>query len=67
MPSFIKEGWIESIEFRNSTIIIGKSTINNNNKLGNRIITGEDAQVHNLEEARNEGEMKEKLSNRPPL
>ena len=43
MPSFIKEGWIESIEFRNSMIIIGKSTINNNNKLGNRIITVEDA------------------------
>tara|TARA_B110000003_G_scaffold202077_1_gene200728 strand:- start:7757 stop:8521 length:765 start_codon:yes stop_codon:yes gene_type:complete len=53
MPSFIKEGWVESIEFRNSMIIIKKSTIANNNKLGERIITGTDAQVNSLEEARN--------------
>ena len=53
MPSFLKEGWIESIEFRNSMIIIKKSTIANTKKLGERIITGKDAQVNNLAEARN--------------
>jgi hypothetical protein len=53
MPSFIKEGWIESIEFRNSMIIIKKSTIASTKKLGERIITGKDAQVNNLAEARN--------------
>jgi hypothetical protein len=46
MPLFIKEGWIESVEFRNSIIIIRKSMIPSHEKLGDRIITGNIAQVN---------------------
>ncbi|PIT79953.1 class I SAM-dependent methyltransferase [Limnohabitans sp. JirII-31] len=46
-PSFIKEGWIESIEFRNSLIVIRKSIVGTNEKLGQRVITGNIAQVDN--------------------
>lgn len=46
-PSFIKEGWIESIEFRNSLIVIRKSIVGTNEKLGKRVITGKIAQVDN--------------------
>lgn len=46
MPLFIKEGWVESVEFRNSVIIIRKSLFATNEKLGDRIITGSDAQVY---------------------
>jgi hypothetical protein len=47
MPLFIKEGWVESIEFRNSMIIIRKSLDATHEKLGNRLITGNIAQVNN--------------------
>lgn len=47
MPLFIKEGWIESIEFRNSMIIIRKSLDATHEKLGSRLITGNIAQVNN--------------------
>ena len=46
-PAFLAEGWIESIEFRNSLIILRKSAIPNINKIGNRIITGSEAVVEN--------------------
>lgn len=46
-PAFILEGWIESIEFRNSIITIKKSLTPNHEKLGERIIVGNNAQVQN--------------------
>lgn len=46
LPRFIKEGWIESIEFRNSLIVIKKSSSPVVNKLGKRIITGQEALVN---------------------
>lgn len=46
MPAFIKEGWIESIEFRNSIIVIRKSETATHDKLGERIVTGSSAQVN---------------------
>lgn len=46
LPPFIAEGWIESIEFRNSLIVLRKSASANINKLGSRIITGQEAKVN---------------------
>jgi hypothetical protein len=46
-PAFLAEGWIESIKFRNSLIILRKSATPNINKIGNRIITGSEAVVEN--------------------
>jgi hypothetical protein len=40
LPSFISQGWIESIEFKNSIITIRKSSIPSHDKLGRRITTG---------------------------
>ena len=45
IPTFIKDGWIDSIEFRNSIITINKSLLSGHKKLGKRIITGETALV----------------------
>ncbi len=45
-PGFIGEGWIESIEFRNSIITIKKSLHPGHDKLGSRVIVGTVAQVH---------------------
>lgn len=44
-PSFILEGWVESIEFRNSIITIRKAKTAGHEKLGKRIIVGSSAQV----------------------
>jgi hypothetical protein len=46
MPSFLKEGWVESIEFRNSIIVIRKSLKATNDKLGERVVSGTDAIVN---------------------
>lgn len=46
-PAFILDGWIESIEFRNSIITIKKALKPGHDKLGERIIVGSDAQVQN--------------------
>lgn len=46
-PSFILDGWIESIEFRNSVITIKKASRPGHDKLGERIVVGSDAQVQN--------------------
>ena len=54
IPLFIKEGWVESIEFRNSMIIIKKSVVGEIEKLGDRVITGADAQVKDLQEAKDQ-------------
>jgi len=44
-PSFILEGWVESIEFRNSLITVHKAARPGHDKLGRRITTGSVAQV----------------------
>jgi len=45
VPEFINSGWIESIEFRNSIITIRKSLEATHNKLGDRVLVGDSAQV----------------------
>jgi hypothetical protein len=40
LPSFINDGWIESIEFKNSIISIKKSVTATHDKLGERLIKG---------------------------
>ncbi len=47
LPSFIIDGWIESIEFRNSIISIQKSRNSGHSKLGKRIISGVEKLVQN--------------------
>ena len=45
LPAFIKDGWIEAVEFRNSVIIVRKSMNATHDKLGERVVTGTKAQV----------------------
>jgi len=45
VPEFINSGWIESIEFRNSIITVRKSMVATHNKLGDRVLVGDSAQV----------------------
>lgn len=47
-PSLIIDGWVESIEFRNSIITIRKSSEKGHGKLGDRLIVGEEAIVQSL-------------------
>lgn len=51
IPEFITDGWIESVEFRNSVIVIRKSKKAGHNKLGQRIIRGTDFSVNPLDSA----------------
>ena len=44
-PSFILDGWVNSIEFRNSIITVNKAFTPTHDKLGARIIVGTDSQV----------------------
>lgn len=46
IPDFISEGWVESVEFRNSLIVVRKSLIATNDKLGKRIVSGREASVN---------------------
>ncbi len=46
-PPFILEGWVESIEFKNSIITIKKAHRPGHDKLGERITVGSIAQVQN--------------------
>jgi hypothetical protein len=46
-PKFITEGWIESVEFRNSIITIRKSKTPSHEKLGVRMICGQETDVQN--------------------
>lgn len=46
-PDFIQQGWVESIEFKNSLITIRKASGAGHSKLGERITTGSVAQVQN--------------------
>lgn len=45
IPQFLFEGWIDSIEFRNSIIVINKSHTANTNGRGDRLINGEEFNV----------------------
>ncbi len=45
VPAFITEGWVESIEFLNSMIVIHKSKTATHSKLGARVIVGEEFAV----------------------
>ena len=47
VPEVISNGWIESIEFRNSIITIKKSNNATHNKLGERVLVGDSALVQN--------------------
>jgi len=44
-PAFILEGWVDSIEFRNSIITVRKALVPGHNKVGKRIVVGDSAQV----------------------
>jgi len=44
-PPFILDGWVNSIEFRNSIITVKKALTPTHDKLGERIIAGTDARV----------------------
>lgn len=46
VPKFIMDGWIESVEFRNSIITIKKSAVPTHEKLGPRLVKGTIAEVH---------------------
>ncbi len=48
IPEFIQQGWIESIEFKNSVITVKKSMQPGHDKLGPRIIRGTQALVVDL-------------------
>ncbi|PUE10199.1 class I SAM-dependent methyltransferase [Limnohabitans sp. T6-20] len=48
IPDFIHQGWIESIEFKNSVITVKKSNQAGHDKLGPRIIRGTEALVVDL-------------------
>jgi hypothetical protein len=50
-PAFILEGWVESIEFRNSIITIRKALTAGHEKLGERVIVGSSAQVQDWQGA----------------
>ena len=45
VPTFLKEGWIESVEFRNSIITVHKSDTPSHNKLGYMNVSGNKADV----------------------
>lgn len=42
---FIREGWVDAVEFQNSMIIIRKALVPTHSKLGDRIVSGDDALV----------------------
>jgi hypothetical protein len=45
IPAFLTEGWMESIEFRNSMIVIHKAHQASHYKLGNRLVVGDTFEV----------------------
>jgi len=48
VPPFILEGWVESVEFLNSMIVIRKARAASHYKLGQRVIMGTEARVAKL-------------------
>jgi len=51
VPAFISEGWLDSIEFRNSMIAIHKSKAAGHSKLGPRLVVGTEFNVEKPTEA----------------
>lgn len=49
LPDCLADGWIESVEFRNSIITLRKSLHPSHNKLGDRIVRGKEFTVFNPE------------------
>jgi hypothetical protein len=45
LPGFLSEGWVDTVEFRNSIITIKKSLKPDHNKLGQMTVTGNTADV----------------------
>lgn len=45
IPQFLLDGWVESVQFRNSMIVIEKAIVPSHSKLGARLIAGSDANV----------------------
>lgn len=45
VPAFIVEGWIESVEFQNSIVVIRKAKQGGHAKLGTRVLTGTESKV----------------------
>lgn len=45
-PEWLLEGWVESVEFTNSMIILRKSLPQSRSRLGKRIVSGTDAAVN---------------------
>ena len=45
LDGFILDGWVESISFRNSVVTITKAMARGHDKLGERVLVGESAQV----------------------
>lgn len=46
VPKILLDGWLESVEFRNSIITIRKSLVATHEKLGQRLVKGTIAEVH---------------------
>jgi len=44
-PNFILDGWVDSISFRNSIVTITKAMVPGHEKLGDRVLVGNSAQV----------------------
>jgi len=49
VPSFIAEGWIDEVSFRNSLVTIHKAFIPSHDKLGDRMISGHESMVVSLD------------------
>ena len=48
LPSFVRDGWVNSVYFQNSIITIKKSLVPSHEKIGRRIISGYISDVQNL-------------------
>lgn len=51
VPDFIKQGWVEGLEFRNSLVVVRKASRPGHAKLGDRRVCGDHAEVFNLRAA----------------
>jgi len=45
VPAFLLEGWVEALEFSNSLIVVRKATRPGHDKIGGRIVSGNEAPV----------------------
>jgi len=49
IPAFLAEGWVDSIEFRNSIIVVKKALAPSHSKLGERLTTGNEFLVRKMD------------------